>query len=184
MPLNNRQTNFTLNSGSLKLVNTFTWLGSSVSSTENDINTQLAEAWTAIDKLSVIQKSDLSDKIERSVFFKHWSCQYSYMDAPHGRWLSAWRKSLTAITQECYKLYWTSRWGNIPQNSSSTATNNPSRKLSTLDEPDELISDVLPWTPSHGRVRFRRLARTYLQQLCSATGCCMEGFPGVMDDRN
>ena len=40
----------------------------SVSSTETDINTPLAKAWSAIDKLSVIWKSDLTDKIKRSFF--------------------------------------------------------------------------------------------------------------------
>ena len=44
----------TLQSGSLKLVDMFTYLRSNVSSTENDINTRLATAWTAIDRLSVI----------------------------------------------------------------------------------------------------------------------------------
>ena len=31
---------------------------------------------------------------------------------------------------------------------------------------DELISDVLLWTPSHGRAKPWRPARTYIQQLC------------------
>ena len=39
-----------------------------VSSTETDINTRLAKAWTAIDWLSVIWKSDLTDKMKRSFF--------------------------------------------------------------------------------------------------------------------
>ena len=33
-----------------------------------DINTQLAKAWTAIDRLSVIWKSDLTEKIKCSFF--------------------------------------------------------------------------------------------------------------------
>ena len=53
----------TLNGGPLKLVDKFINLGSSVSSTENDINTQLAKAWTAINRLSVKWKSDLSNKM-------------------------------------------------------------------------------------------------------------------------
>ena len=40
----------TLDGTSLKLVDKFTYLGSSVSSTENDIDTQLTKAWTAIDR--------------------------------------------------------------------------------------------------------------------------------------
>ena len=44
----------TLGGSSLKLVDKFTYLGSSVSSTEKDIDTRLTKAWTATDRLSVI----------------------------------------------------------------------------------------------------------------------------------
>ena len=46
----------------------FTYLGSSVSSTEKDIDTRLMKAGTAIDRLSIIWKSDLTDKMKRSFF--------------------------------------------------------------------------------------------------------------------
>ena len=59
---------FTLDGTSLKLVDKFTYLGSSVSSTEKDIDTRLTKAWTAIDKLSIMWKSDLTDKMKRSFF--------------------------------------------------------------------------------------------------------------------
>ena len=58
----------TLDSRSLKLVDKFTYLGSSVSSTETDIDTRLMKAWTAINKLSVIWKSDLTDKMKHCFF--------------------------------------------------------------------------------------------------------------------
>ena len=32
---------------------------------------------------------------------------------------------------------------------------------------DELISDILLWTPSHGRAKAGRPARTYIQHLCA-----------------
>ena len=53
---------------SLKLVDKFTYLGSRVSSTEKDIGTQLTKAKTAIDRLSIKWRSDLTDKIKRSFF--------------------------------------------------------------------------------------------------------------------
>ena len=59
---------FTLDGTSLKLVDKLTCLGSSVSSTEKDINTRLTKTWTAIDKLSIIWKLDLTDKMKRSFF--------------------------------------------------------------------------------------------------------------------
>ena len=55
-----------LNCSSLKLVHKFTYLGISVSSTKTDINTRLAKARTVNDSLSVIWKSDLTDKIKRN----------------------------------------------------------------------------------------------------------------------
>ena len=58
----------TLGGSSLKLVDKFTCLGSSVSLTEKDIDTRLTKAWTAIYKLSVIWKSDLTNKMKRSFF--------------------------------------------------------------------------------------------------------------------
>ena len=58
----------TLNGSSLKLVDKFTYLGSSVSSTEKGINMRLMKAWTAIDKLLIIWKSDLTNKMKCSFF--------------------------------------------------------------------------------------------------------------------
>ena len=47
---------------------------------------------------------------------------------------------------------------------------------------DELIRDVLLWTPTHGRAKAGRPARTYIQQLCEDTGCCPEDLPRAMND--
>ena len=58
----------TLDGTSLKLVDKFTFLGSSVLSTEKDIDTRLTKAWTAIDRLSIVWKSDLTDKTKHSFF--------------------------------------------------------------------------------------------------------------------
>ena len=58
----------TLDGTSLKLVDKFTYLGSSISSIEKDIDTRLTKAWTAIDRLSIIWKPDLTDKMKRSFF--------------------------------------------------------------------------------------------------------------------
>ena len=48
---------------------------------------------------------------------------------------------------------------------------------------DELIRDVFLWTPTHGRAKAGRPARTYIQQLCEDTGCCPEDLPEAMNDR-
>ena len=125
----------TLNGSSLKLVDKFTYQGSSVSSTDTDINTRLAKAWKTTDKLLVIWKSDLTDKIKRSFF------QAAVMSILLYR-CTTWtltkrrRKNLTVTTQECCEQYWTSPGGNTPQSHSCTVTYHPSQKLSKFDEPD------------------------------------------------
>ena len=48
---------------------------------------------------------------------------------------------------------------------------------------DELIRDVLLWTPTHGRAKAGRPARIYIQKLCEDTGCCPEDLPEAMKDR-
>ena len=104
-----------------------------------------------------------------------------------------WRKSLTATTQECCEQYWTSHGGNTPQSSSCTSTYHPITKTIKIRRTrhqehcwgsrDEPISDVLLWTPSHGRAKAGRSARIYIQQLCEGTGCSPEDLPKAMTYR-
>ena len=48
---------------------------------------------------------------------------------------------------------------------------------------DELISDVLLWTPAYGQAKAGRPARTYIHQLCDDMGCSPEDLPEAMNDR-
>ena len=49
---------------------------------------------------------------------------------------------------------------------------------------NELISNVLLWTPSHGWASVWQPTRTYLQQLCMNPGCSLENLMEAMDDRD
>ena len=48
---------------------------------------------------------------------------------------------------------------------------------------DEIVSDILLWTPAYGQSKAGRPALTYIQQLCDDTGCNPEDLPEVMNDR-
>ena len=48
---------------------------------------------------------------------------------------------------------------------------------------DELIRDVLLWTPTYGRAKAGWPARTYIEQLCEDTGCSPEDLPEAMNNR-
>ena len=49
---------------------------------------------------------------------------------------------------------------------------------------DELISDILIETPSHGRAKAGWPARIYIQLICADAGCSFEDLPGAMNDRD
>ena len=51
-----------------QLLDKFIYLGSSISSTESDVNIHIGKVWTAINRLLTIWKSDLFDKIKWEFF--------------------------------------------------------------------------------------------------------------------
>ena len=48
---------------------------------------------------------------------------------------------------------------------------------------DEGISDILLWTPSHGRLKAGRPARNNIQEIRADTGGSLEDLLGAIDDR-
>ena len=48
---------------------------------------------------------------------------------------------------------------------------------------DEIVSDVLLWTPAYGQLKAGRPAWTFIQQLCDDMGCNPEDLPEAMNDR-
>ena len=117
----------TLDGTPLKLVDKFTYLGSSVESTEKDIDT--------------MNKS--------------------------------WRQHPTR-----HQLF-----GHLPPITKTIQVRRARHAGHCWRSRDELIRDVLLWTPTHGRAKAGRPARTYIQQLCEDTGCCPEDQPRAMNDR-
>ena len=182
----------TLDGASLKLVDKFTYLGSSVSWTEKDIDTRLTKAWTAIDRLSIIWKSDLTDKMTRSFFqaavvsillyrCTTWTLTKRLkkkLDGNYTRVLRAilnksWRQHLTR-----HQLY-----GHLPPITKIIQVRRTRHAGHCWRTKDELISDVLLWTSAYGQAKAGRPARTYIQQLCEDTGCSPEDQPEAMNDR-
>ena len=182
----------TLNGSSLKLVNKFTYLGSSVSSNEKDIDTQLTKAWTAIDKLSIILTSDLTDKMKRSFFqaavvstllygCTTWTLTKQLEKKIDGNYT----KILRAILNKSWRQHPTKNQlcGHLPPNTKTIQVRRTRHAGHCWRNRNELISDVQLWTPSYGWTKAGRPARTYIQQLCEDTGCSPEDLPEVMHVR-
>ena len=183
----------TLDGASLKLVDKFTYLGSSVSSTEKDIDTRLTKAWTAIDRLSIIWKSDLTDKMKRSFFqaavvsILLYGCTTWTLTKRLERRLDGnYTRMLRAVLNKSWRQHPTrlQLYGHFPPPITKTIQVRRTRHAGHCwRSKDELISDVLLWTPTYGCARVGRPARTYIQQLCEDTGCNPEDLPEAMNDR-
>ena len=175
---------------SVKLVDKFTYLGSSVSSTEKDIDTRLTKAWAAIDRLSIIWKSDLTDKMKRSFFqaavvsmllygCTTWTLTKRLEKKLDGNYTRMLRSILNKSWQKLstrHQLY------GHPHPITKTIQARRTRHAGHCwRSTDELISDVLLGTPAYGQAKEGRPARTYIQQLCEETGCSPEDQPEAMN---
>ena len=152
----------TLDGTPLKLVDKFTYLGSSVASTEKDIDTRLTKAWTAINRLSIICKSDLTDKMKRSFFQAAVASILLYgcttwtltkrlekkLDGNYTRMLRAILNKFWWQHPTRHQLY-----GHLPPITKTIQVRRTRHTGHCWRSRDELISDVLLWTPTHGRQR-------------------------------
>ena len=182
----------TLDGTPLKLVDKFTYLESSVASTEKDVETRLTKAWTAINRLSIIWKSDLTDKMKRSFFqaavasiLLHGCTTWTLTKRLEKKLDGNYTRMLRAILNKSWRQYPTRHqlYGHLLSITKTIQVRRTRHAGHCGRSRDEIISDVLLWTPTHGRAKARRPARTYIQQLCEDTGCCPEDLPEGMDDR-
>ena len=174
------------------LVDKFTYVGSSVSSTETDIDSRLAKAWTAINRLSVVWKWDLTNKM-KSTFFQAavasillYGCTTWTLTKLLEKKLDGnSTRTLRAILNKSWRQHPTKQqlYGHLPP-VTKTIKNRRIRHVGHCwISRDELISDVLPWITSQRWAKAGRPARTFIQQLCADTGCSPEDLPKAMEDR-
>ena len=147
----------TLDGASLRLVDKFTYLGSSVSSTEKDIDTRLTKAWSAINRLSIIWKSDLTDEMKRSFFmavvvsillygFTTWTLTKRLEKKLDGNYT----RMLTAILNKSGRQHPTrrQRYGHLPHITNTIQVRRARHAGHYWRSKDEHVSDVL-YGPPH-----------------------------------
>ena len=182
----------TLEGTPLKLVDKFTYLGSSVESTKKDIETRLTKAWTAINSLSIIWKSDLTNKMKRSFFqaavtsILLYGCTTWTLTKRLEKKLDGnYTRMLRAILNKSWQQHPTRHqlYGHLPPITKTIQVRRTRHAGHCWRSRDELIRDVLLWIPTHGCAKVGRPARMYIQQLCEDTGCCPEDLPRAMNDR-
>ena len=160
----------TLKGTPLKLVDKFTYLGSSVESTEKDIETRLTKAWTAINRLSTIWKSDLTDKMKRSFFqaavtsILLYGCTTWTLTKRLEKKLDGnYTRMLRAILNKSWQQHPTRHqlYGHLPPITKTIQVRRTRHAGHCWRSRDELIRDVLLWIPTHGRAKAGRPARTF-----------------------
>ena len=147
----------TLDGTSLKLVDKFTYLGSSVSSTEKDIDTRrLMKAWTVIDRLSIILKSDLTDKMKHSFFQAAvvsvllYGCTTWTLTKQLEKKLDGnYTRMLRAILNKFWRQHPTRHqlYSHLPPITKTIQVRWTRHAGHCWKSRDKLISDVLLWTP-------------------------------------
>ena len=150
----------TLDGTFLKLVDKFTYVRRSVSSTKKDIDTGLTKAWTAIDRLSIVWKSDLTDEMKPSFFqtavisillygCTTWTLTKRLKKKLDGNYTRMFRAILNKSWRQHptrYQLY-----GHLPPITKAIQVRRARHAGHCWRSKDELISDIPLWTPTYGR---------------------------------
>ena len=178
----------TLNGTTMELVDKFTYLGSRVSSTETELNKRLAKTRTAIDWLSVTWKLELTDKMKRSFFQAAIvsTLLYGYTTLMLTKRMKKkldgnYTRMLRAILNKSWRQHPTKQ--QLPPITKTIKIRRTRPAGHCWRSRDEHISDVLLWTPSHGRAKAGRPAWTFIQQLCADTRCRPKDLPKAIGDR-
>ena len=153
---------------------------------------RLAKEWTVINRLLVIWKSDLTDKMKRSFFqaavfsILLYGCTTWTLTKKKKKKLDGnYTRMLWAILNKSWRQHPTKQqlYGYLPPITKTIKIRRTGHVAYCQRNRDELINDILQWTPSHGHATAGRPAQTYIQQLYASTGCSPEDLPEAMDNR-
>ena len=153
---------------------------------------RLTKAWTAINRLSIIWKSDLTDKMKCS-FFQAAVVSILLYGCTTWTLTKQLEKKQDVNNTRMRRAILRKSWWHHPTRHQLYGHLPPIMKIIQVRQTrhaghcwrsrDERISDVLLCTPTYGRAKAGRPARTYIQQLCEDTGCSPEDLPEMMNDR-
>ena len=181
-----------LNNKPLKMVDNFIYLGSNISSTESDVNIRIGKAWAAMKNLSIIWKSNLPNHMKCEFFqatvvsiLLYGCTAWTLTKRLEKKLDGTYTKLLRAALNVSWKQHLTNKqlYGNLPAISHIIRERRTRFVGHCWREKDEIVSDVLLWTPKHGHSSKGRPHKTFIKQLCEDTKCNIEDLPRAMEDR-
>ena len=145
----------------------------------------------------ICHKTQLTNQLANNLFFqeciKFQRCLSIRYVSFNKYFTTATCTKISCILLVCCEQYWTSPdsktpkrhqlYGHLPPITKTIQVRRTRHAGHYWRSRDELISDVLRWTPAYGRAKEGRPARTYIQQLCEDTGCGPEDLSEAMNDR-
>ena len=144
---------------------------------------------TTIHWVSVIWKSDMTDKMKR-IFFPTavvsillYGCTtWTLTKRLEKKFDGNYARMPRAILNKSWKQHPTKQklYDHLPPFTKTIQVRRTTHAGHCWRSKDELISNILHWYPSPGRAKTGRLARTDIQQFCADTGYSLK----TMDDRN
>ena len=146
----------------------------------------------SIDRLSIIWESDLTDKMKR-IFFQAAVVSILLYGCFTWTLIKRLEKNLDGNYTRILRVILNKSWwqhltkhqlyGHLPPITKTIQTRRTRHAGHCWRSRDECISDILLWTPTYGRAKAGRPARSYIQQLCEDMGCSPEDLPEAMDNR-
>ena len=145
-----------------------------------------------LNRLSIIWKSYLTDEMKRSFFqaavtsiLLYGCTTWALTKLLEKKLDGNYTRMLRAILNKSWRQHPTGHqlYSHLPPITKTIQVRRTRHAGHCWRSRNELIRDVLLWTPTHGRAKAGRPARTYIQQLCQDTGCCPEDLPRAMNDR-
>ena len=142
--------------------------------------------------LLIIWSSNLTDKMKRSFFqaavmsILIYGCTTWTLTKRLEKKLDGnYTRMLRAILNKFWQQHPTRRqlYGHLPLITKTIQARQTRHAGHCWRSKDEIVRDVLLWTPAYGHSQVCLPARTYIQQLCDDTGCNSEDMPEAMNDR-
>ena len=159
---------------------------------QKDIDTWLTKAWASIDRLSIIWKSNLTDKMKRSFFpavvvskMLYGCTTWTLTKRLEKKLDGNYTKMLWAILNKSWRQHPTKHqlYSHRPPITETIQVRRTRHAGHCWRSRDELKSDLLLWTLTYGRAKAGRPARTYIQHTCEDKGCNRVDQPEAMNDR-
>ena len=177
----------------IKSVEEFTYLGSSITSSQKDIDIRVGKAWGAIKNLNSIWKSTLPINLKRDFFRATVETVLLYGSTTWTLTKKLEKKingTYTRMLRVCLNILWNQHptkkllYGNLPPVTETIKERRLRFAGHCHRSKEELAGITLLWQPMHGYTTVGRPYRTYIDQLTDDTGHLLEELPTAMQNRD